>query len=124
MDNNLEDKKVKFHYDKQFTIRFLDRSIRFLTYSLLALITLYIFSDSQNFLDESFFLILHVMIGLCILLVLFSFTAVLFKLFYMVKYKEKKHLFSLIANIILLFFSLFAAVFFSILIVAAKGNLN
>ena len=45
MDNNLEDKKVKFHYDKQFTIRFLDRSIRFLTYSLLALITLYIFSD-------------------------------------------------------------------------------
>ena len=124
MDNNLEDKKVKFHYDKQFTIRFLDRSIRFLTYSLLAIITLYIFSDSQNFLDESLFLILHVMIGLCILLVLFSFTAVLFKLFYMAKYKEKKNLFSLIANIILLFFSLFAAVFFSILIVAAKGNLN
>ncbi len=119
--NHIKKDLVDAQQKKQFTIRFLDRSIRFLAYSALSLIFLYIFSDSQNFLDESLFLILNTIISLCVLLFLFTFAAVLFKTFYIIKHKEKKYIFLFVLDIVLMVFSIITSIFFSFLIVAAKG---
>lgn len=108
---------------KQFTIRFLDRSIRFLSYSVLALTVLYFSGSIQDFLDSNLFLILNIVTVFYILLALFSISAVLIKAFYIIFYKEKKYIFLFIVDIFLFLLSISAAVFFSFLMITAKGNI-
>ena len=73
---------------KRFTIRFLDRSIRFLSASIFAFIIFYILSSSQDFLDSSLFIILNVLMSLCVLLIIFTFAAIAVRIFFMIRYKE------------------------------------
>lgn len=105
----------------RFTIRFLDRSIRFLTASISVFLVFYVLSSSQDFLDSSLFFILNVLMSLCILLIIFTFAAILVKTFFMIRYKEI-NLMRFITDIVLLFLSVVLAVLFSFLIVIAKGN--
>ncbi|UTC67986.1 MULTISPECIES: hypothetical protein [unclassified Treponema] len=117
------DSKEKPHPKyKQFTIRFLDRSIRFLSASVFVLILFYILSSSQDFLDSSLFIILNVLMSLCILLIIFTFAAISVKTFFMIRYKETVRIAGLIADVFLFIISIGLAVLFSFLVVVAHGN--
>ena len=107
---------------KQFTIRFLNRSIRFLTVSVFVLLFFYFFSNFQDFLDASLFVILNVLISFCVLLAIFTFCSILFKVFFMIRYKEKAHILKFIADVFLFFMSIILALIFSFLVVLAAGN--
>ncbi len=122
MNNNGNSYKLKKEY-KQFTIRFLDRSIRFLTYSVISLTVLYFLSAVQDFLDSNLFIILNVSITFCILLALFSLAAILVKAFYIIFHKEKKYIFRFIINVISFLVGIILAIIFSFLIIIAKGNI-
>ncbi len=122
MNNNGNSYKLKKEY-KQFTIRFLDRSIRFLTYSVISLTVLYFLSAVQDFLDSNLFIILNVSITFCILLALFSLAAILVKAFYIIFHKEKKYIFRFIINVISFLVGIILAIVFSFLIIIAKGNI-
>lgn len=122
MDNTGISYKFKKEY-KQFTIRFLDRSVRFLAYSVIALTVLYFLSAIQDFLDSNLFIILNVLITFCILLALFSLAAILVKAFYIIFHKEKKYMFRFIMNLLSFFFGIILAIVFSFLIITAKGNI-
>lgn len=122
MNNNGNSYKLKKEY-KQFTIRFLDRSIRFLTYSVISLTVLYFLSAVQDFLDSNLFIILNVSITFCILLALFSLVAILVKAFYIIFHKEKKYIFRFIINVISFLVGIILAIVFSFLIIIAKGNI-
>ena len=106
---------------KRFAIRFLDRSIRFLSASIFAFIIFYILSSSQDFLDSSLFIILNVLMSLCVLLIIFTFAAIAVRIFFMIRYKEI-NIIKFITDILLLFLSTILAVLFSFLVVVAKGN--
>ena len=106
---------------KRFTIRFLARSIRFLSASIFAFIIFYILSSSQDFLDSSLFIILNVLMSLCVLLIIFTFAAIAVRIFFMLRYKEI-NIIKFITDIFLLFLSIILAVLFSFLVVVAKGN--
>lgn len=123
LQSNMNGKNIKANPKyKQFTIRFLDRSIRFLTVSILVIFFFYFFSNSQDFLDASLFVILNVLISLCVLLTIFTFFSVLFKIFFMIRYKEENHILRFIADIFLFFISIILALIFSFLVVVAGGN--
>lgn len=122
MDNTGISYKFKKEY-KQFTIRFLDRSVRFLAYSVIALTVLYFLSAIQDFLDSNLFIILNVLITFCILLALFSLAAILVKAFYIIFHKEKKYMFRFIVNLLSFFLGIILAIVFSFLIITAKGNI-
>ena len=107
---------------KQFTIRFLNRSIRFLTVSVFVLLFFYFFSNFQDFLDASLFVILNVLISFCVLLAIFTFCSILLKVFFMIRYKEKAHILKFIADAFLFFMSIILALIFSFLVVLAAGN--
>ena len=100
----MDSKDIKPHPQyKRFTIRFLDRSIRFLTASVLVFILFYVLSSSQDFLDSSLFLILNVLMNLCMLLIIFTFAAVVIKAYFMIRYKETKYILKFIIDIFLFF---------------------
>ena len=99
---------------KQFTIRFLNRSIRFLTVSVFVLLFFYFFSNFQDFLN--------VLISFCVLLAIFTFCSILLKVFFMIRYKEKAHILKFIADAFLFFMSIILALIFSFLVVLAAGN--
>ncbi|UTC76083.1 hypothetical protein E4O03_05085 [Treponema sp. OMZ 792] len=118
----MDSKDIKPHSQyKQFTIRFLDRSIRFLSASIFAFIIFYVLSSSQDFLDSSLFIILNVLMSLCILLIIFTFAAIVVRIFFILRYKEI-NIIRFITDIFLLLLSIILAVLFSFLIVVAKGN--
>ncbi|AIN94520.1 hypothetical protein [Treponema putidum] len=107
---------------KRFTIRFLDRSIRFLSASVFIFILFYVLSSSQDFLDSSLFLILNVLMNLCVLLIIFTFASIVFKAYFIIRYKETKYILKFIIDIFLCFLSIILAVIFSFLVVVAQGN--
>ncbi len=113
--------KNKKNY-RQYTIRFLKRSILFLAFSEFFLIVFYFFSNSQDFLDSGLLLILNVLISVCVLLTLFTLASIIIKIFYIIKRKKTEGILLFIVDILLLFFSIIFAIFFSFLIVIAKGN--
>lgn len=110
-------------YKKQFIIRFLNRSVRFLNYSVIALIFLYIFTSFQDFLDKNLFFLLKILLAFCILLSIFNVAIILVKLYYCIFYKEKKYIISILLNTIYLAVAVSLAALFSFLLVIARGNI-
>ncbi len=113
--------KKKEEY-KQYTIKFLNRAIRFLASSELFLIIFYFFSNSQDFLDSNLFIILNVITSVAILAIIFSFVTIIIKLIYIHKHKnDVKYIVLFIMDILLLIVSILIAIFFSFIIVVSQG---
>ncbi len=114
--------KIKSEY-KRFSIRFLDRSIRFLVYSSAALTVLYFSGSMHDFLDVNLSLILNAATAFYILLALFSFAAILVKTVYIFLYREKKYITLYIVDFFLFLVSTSLSFSFLFVTVTIKGNI-
>lgn len=120
----MDSKKLKDRSQyKHFTIRFLYRSIRFLSVSIFVLFIFYVFSNSQDFLDSSLFVILNVLMSLCILLIIFTFVSIILNVFFLIRDRDLKYLLRFIVAFVLFWLSIVLAVLFSFIMVIARGNI-
>lgn len=77
---------------KQITIRFLNRTVLFLFFFVIALFSLFVLGNVQNFLDSSQKVILRSLLGAGGLLFVFSVFSFLFELYYIFHAKSARYL--------------------------------
>lgn len=106
---------------QHITIRFLHRTVLFFFSFLIALFSLFILGNIQNFLNTSQLIILRFLIGSGVLLFLFALFALIFECYYMLHVQSTRYLFHCIMSGIACIFGLAIAVVSAVILMLSAG---
>jgi len=113
---------MQYSKRKQFTIKFLHRTVLFFLFSfLIALFALFVLGNIQNFLDSSQLIILHFLIAAGILLFLFAIFAFIFEIFYLFHLRNTQYLLHCVISGIACIFGLVIAVLAAVILLLSTG---
>ena len=103
------------------TIKFLHRTVLFFFSFLIALFSLFILGNIQNFLNASQLIILRFLIGTGVLLFLFALFAIVFECYYMIHVQSAQYLFHCIISGVACVFGLAIAVVAAVILLLSAG---
>lgn len=103
------------------TIKFLHRTVLFFFSFLLALFSLFILGNIQNFLNTSQLIILRFLIGSGVLLFLFALVALIFECYYMLHVQNTQYLFHCIISGAACIFGLAIAATAAVILMLSAG---
>lgn len=114
---------MRYLTQKQLTIRFLQRTVLFLFSFLIALFSLFILGNIQNFLDSSQLIILRFLIGTGVLLFLFALFAFIFEIYHGIRLRSVYYFIRCVISGIACLFGLSTAIIAAVILLLSIGLL-
>lgn len=106
---------------KQFTIRFLHRTMLFLVFFSLGLVLLYLFGNGQDFLDSSQYIVLRTLSAATALSLAVSLMALVLEAAFFIRRRQRVYLSMSAASLFCLVFSLAGALLSRGILLASAG---
>ncbi|EFW36526.1 hypothetical protein DWQ65_00700 [Treponema phagedenis] len=106
---------------KQLTVRFLHRSVIYLTVLLISFLLFYFFGNFQGFLDESQLLLLRIISGCGLFLSLMCIFAFCFELYFYLRTKFKTYRRLSLISFFAFIFAVIISITGTVIIILSKG---